>query len=67
MVQFGDINSFLKLYFAHIFWAGVFVIYLYSWYYDFFKIKKQSEYLSDAELMDRFVFAVKKGIIKIKR
>jgi hypothetical protein len=39
-------------------------LYAYSVYYDFFKIKKDSEYMNGNELMYRFIEAKRKGLIK---
>jgi uncharacterized membrane protein len=67
MVQPIYFMDFVKLYFAHIFWLLVLLLFIYAFYVDNFKIKKQSEYMSDEELMERFNFAVKKGLIKLKK
>lgn len=67
MVQPVEFMDYFKLYFAHIFWIGVLLVFMYSYYVDNFKIKKEGEYMSDADLMERFNFAVKKGMIKLDK
>ena len=67
MVQPVYFMDYVQLYFAHAFWIMVLLLLVYSFYVDYFKIKKQHEYMSDDELMERFNFAVKKGLIKLKK
>lgn len=67
MVQPVYFMDFVKLYFVHIFWVLVLLLFVYAFYVDNFKIKKQGEYMSDEELMEKFNFAVKKGLIKLKK
>jgi hypothetical protein len=64
MLFLYDFMDFFKLYFAHFFWSMGLFLYAYSVYYDFFKIKKDSEYMNGNELMYRFVEAKRKGLIK---
>jgi hypothetical protein len=64
MVLLYDFMDVFKLYFAHFFWGLVLLLYAYSVYYNYFKIKKDSEYISGNELMYRFIEAKRRGLIK---
>lgn len=51
-------------YFVHVFWIMAFVLCLYSFYFDLYKIKKRHQYMSDIDLMNKFTIAKRKGVIK---
>jgi len=64
MVFLYNFMDIFKLYFVHFFWLGVLFTFVYSFYYDFVKIKKRNEYMSDSELLERFIQAKRKNLIK---
>lgn len=64
MVQPINFIGYLELYFTHVFFFLVGISLAYSFYFNYFKIKSRDEYMSDNELMFRFVEAKRKGLIK---
>jgi len=59
-----DFYMLFSTYFLHIFWAMAAFLWFYSVYFDLFKIKKRHQYISDKDLMERFVIAKRNGLIK---
>lgn len=59
-----DFNMLFNNYFLHIFWAMAAFLYLYNIYFNLFKIKKRHQYMSDKDLMFKFVIAKRKGLLK---
>lgn len=59
-----DFYNVFTSYFVHIFWALAAFLYVYSVYYEYFKIKKREEYLSDYDLINNYFLAKRKGLIK---
>lgn len=59
-----NLYTLFTTHFVHIFWALAFVVWIYSLYFDFFKIKKRHQYMSDSQLLERFMYAKRKGLIK---
>jgi hypothetical protein len=47
-----------------IFYSGLILLFLYAFYVDFYKIKKDHEIMSGDELMYKFVEAKRRGLIK---
>jgi hypothetical protein len=59
------IVSSFKLYFVHYFWAMAIVIFLYSFYVDYFKVVKIQDHMSDEEFNFRVSELVRLGKIKL--
>jgi hypothetical protein len=60
MLQPINFIGYLELYFTHFFFLFIGFTFLYTFYFNFVRIKKRDEYMSDGELMFRFIEAKRK-------